>query len=469
MLLSICLAVGATGCKKSAEDKEASAAAAVAPTKVAAAAAETPAAVTSGIEWIHDDYPAALARAKETNRPIVIDMWAPWCHTCLSMQHYILIDPGLADRADRFVWLAIDTDKEKNAPVVAKFPVSAWPTFFVVGPDESIGARHLGSATVKQFRGLLDQGERGVREGDDSLAEGSPLWHVRDGDRKAAGGDPKAAAAAYGAAIGGAPAEWPRRAEILVSWISALHKAGDTRTCFELGARLEETVSALSASTADFAYYANACAKAVAGDVGAERANQFRANAVTTITRVLEDETAGLSIDDRSDGWRIVRELHLGRGDEAVAVAVAAAEVQRQLLDDAAEEAQSAHAAMTYNWPRSEVYVYLGRGEDLLADLEKSAAALPTEYDPPYRLAWVLSKLGRYDEALAAAKKAKALVYGPRKGRVLELMASIHQAAGDQAAERKLREATVAHYESMPDGQRSDSAIARAKKALAGD
>src|SRR5678815_2229051 len=60
---------------------------------------------TGAIRWYTDDYAAAAACAKATRRPLFIDLWAPWCHTCLSMKSYVFPDPGMKTMADRFVWL----------------------------------------------------------------------------------------------------------------------------------------------------------------------------------------------------------------------------------------------------------------------------------------------------------------------------------------------------------------------------
>ena len=80
---------------------------------------------------------------------MVLDMWAPWCHTCLSMQEYVLSDPSLAPLAERFAFVALDTDREVNAAVVGRFPVASWPTFFVVSPeDEAVQARFVGAASA---------------------------------------------------------------------------------------------------------------------------------------------------------------------------------------------------------------------------------------------------------------------------------------------------------------------------------
>ena len=51
-------------------------------------AASTPAPKTapSVLPWIDDDYARALSEAKRKKIPIFAELWAPWCHTCRSMQ-----------------------------------------------------------------------------------------------------------------------------------------------------------------------------------------------------------------------------------------------------------------------------------------------------------------------------------------------------------------------------------------------
>src|SRR5687767_5077786 len=62
------------------------------------------------LSWIVDDYAAALACAKQRNVPLVLDLWAPWCHTCLSMQSTVFTDKSFEAAAPKFVFASIDTD-----------------------------------------------------------------------------------------------------------------------------------------------------------------------------------------------------------------------------------------------------------------------------------------------------------------------------------------------------------------------
>lgn len=415
------------------------------------------------LRWFHDDYNAAVACAVEREVPLVIDMWAPWCHTCLSMQHFVLVDRSLAPLSERFVWLAVDTDKEINAPVTARFAQTAWPTFFAVSPGtEAIQGRHVGSASIRQFREFLVQAEKNHLADKDDKGELDPVAHaLREADREAIAGHFAKAKQHYMEALAQSKGNWTRRPEVLVSTIGAFYKGKDYPGCVELAETyLDKTGSA--ASAADFAYYANECGSKLEGDDA--RVEALRDKLLGRVMSVIDDDSAPLSVDDRSDALRVVRELHLALGDDKTAQQIA--ERQLNLLERAASKAPSDMAAMTYNWPRAEVHVYLERAEQLIPALEKSAAALPTEYDPPYRLGWVYFKLGKYPEALEHTNKALALAYGPRKARVQGLIASIHEARGDVTAERQARAAVLKIYKDLPSGQKRPQSEQAAREAL---
>lgn len=415
------------------------------------------------ITWINDDWSAALAKAKATQRPLVVDLWAPWCHTCLAMQHYVLNDPSMAALADRFVWLALDTDKPQNAAALKIVKPEVWPTFYVVDPtDSSIAARHAGGANLDQVRELLRRGEAAMRASQKGLKDGTPISWLQKADRLATAGDYAGAHKAYSAAVKAAPAGWDRVPETLVAQIRCLYRQKAYQACGELAAKSAKLAAkGHSVAGVDFGVYADICTSKQANDALNKQVWMALAGTLGGLTA---DAAAPLSIDDRSEGLRVLRSVRSKLGDKTGAEA--AARAQKKLLDDAVAASRSAEMAMTWGWPRQEVYRFLGEEAALIPWFQGLAKALPTEYDPPYRLASALLNAGRKDDALAAARQAERLAYGPRKGRVLGVIATILEARGDAPAQLAVLEAMLKHYQDLPDGQRRDSDVEAARQAV---
>ena len=408
--------------------------------------------------WIADDYPAALACAKQKKLPLVIDLWAPWCHTCLSMQSTVFTDPSFSGERDRFVWLAMDTDREQNAPALTKLSISAWPTFYVLGPDEAVLARFVGAASVQQFHDFLAAGEKaqagGIAAADARFLGAERALAIKDYD---------AADSELAAALTEAPKDWAQRPEVLNQMILTKLKKNDTAGCLAVAdEHINDTGNAAAAS--DFLVTAMSCAEQRAKDEP-DRVKALRERAVKRWQALLADKAAPLSVDDRSDAMASLRETldALGKSGEAKQTA----EAQRALLDDTAAKAPTPMAAMTYNWPRAEVYVYLQRPLDLVPALEKSAKDLPDEYDPRARLGWIYLKANKLPEAAKWTDEALKMVYGPRKGRILTQRADIAAAAGDKTAEMQYRQDAVKLYEGLPASQQSPDALEAAKQKLA--
>ena len=104
------------------------------------------------LPFIEDDYAVALAMAKKSNVPLFVDAWAPWCHTCVFMREHVFNKPELLKHGQRYVFLSIDTEKEKSAAFLQKYPIDVWPTLFVVDPKtETVVLKWLGSVNVEQF------------------------------------------------------------------------------------------------------------------------------------------------------------------------------------------------------------------------------------------------------------------------------------------------------------------------------
>jgi len=433
------------------------------PTPAAAEACAGKGETKGPITWFEDDWAGAVACAKQRNVPIVLDLWAPWCHTCIAMQTTVFMDPSFAAKKDGFVFAALDADREINAAPIGKYATTAMPTFYVIGPDESVLARFVGAATLKEFHAFIDAGARAAKGGM-ALADA----RLNAAERALAIKDFTTAEPELTAALAAAQPGWPRRAEAVAALQSTYRKLGNALACVKLSdANLDQVGKSAIATN----FYATAieCVGDLAKDppAGADpaQAKSVQDRSIAALAGVCGDPKSELSVDDLAEALGYLRDAQeaSGKTDDAKATA----EKLRTTLDEAWGKAPTPFARMTYIWPRAEVYVWLKRGLDLALDYEKLSSELPAEYDPPARLGWIYLKSGKPTEAATWTDKALKLVYGPRKGRLLNQRAEIAAAAGDKATEKQMRVEAVKLWESLPAGQQNPDQLAKAKAALA--
>lgn len=412
-----------------------------------------------GPRWRHDDVDAALAAARATGRVVFVDAWAPWCHTCLSMQREVLEQPALGALADRVEFVAVDTDRVENAAFLARFPVSLWPTFFVLDPARPEGpplAVHPGSGTLEEMLALVQAG-LAARAGDDTsrrLDDALAAVHAAS----APGSDPAAVAAAWAKALDVAPVGHPRRGELLrrAAWARV---KGDPATCvaFIEGHRAEVTTGG---APGDLEAALLSCASRLAGD--AQRAARDGARA--RLRALVQTPPVGAAVDDRADTMATLAELEETLGDHAAAVALH--EQRLRLLEQDAQKATTEKGAQVHDYARLNSLLFLGRGDEAVALLQARAKALPDDYEPPARLASALFRLKRHDEAKAAATTAIGLAYGPRRLRYLLLLADIESARGDVAAARAALQRLVDDNAALPPAMQLPGVVDDAKARL---
>ena len=213
------------------------------------------------VHFIEDDYPQALAQAKKQHKPLFIDFSASWCHTCLSMQRTVMRDRGLKPVAAAAVWLAVDTELEKNKALVDKFPLDVWPTFLILDPaDESVISRWLGAASVPDFRGFVQEGVATYRTHRKPATPAAA--EQRKGDEARLRGDLPGSAAAYAKAVALTRREdgqLPERLALYANALRKLHTPEAARTCVKL-ALDEMNQTGESAIVTDFIGFATSCA-----------------------------------------------------------------------------------------------------------------------------------------------------------------------------------------------------------------
>src|SRR5438477_1645870 len=416
------------------------------------------AANASGIEFVEDDYPKALALARQQQKPVLVDTWASWCHTCLSMKRFVFPDPGLRPVKDAVVWLAIDSENPKNNAFLDRFPLDAWPTFLVIEPrGERVVGRWVGAASVNDFRAFVQEGARAAGSEKHDAATAA----LHKGYEARAKGDFASAASDYRKALELTRKDDPARPERLVLLSMALLHAKTpeaARECVQLGLREMDHAGDTSVAT-DFLATADGCAQRLPADD--PQVAKLREKSIARLTRLIANADAPLSADDRSDAQSSLKDFleAAGRHEEAVRVMRARA----KLLEGAAASAPNPALGSTFDAHRTETYLYLGeaqKAEQLLSDREKQ---MPDDYNPPARLARVLFEQGKLPEAEAAVDRALAkMTRGQRRVGVLGLKARILEKRGKPTAAVMQEQLEV--FQELPKTQRSPEQEAQLQK-----
>ena len=395
----------------------------------------------SQIQFVDDDYAGARAKAKAEKKPIFVDSWATWCHSCLSMRSFVLPDAGLREVKDAVVWLSIETEQEKNRGFVEKFPAEGLPTFLIVDPDdETILGRWLGSGSASEMRKFVEQGVVAYRAKRGGPAESEAAKAARAGDIAATNGDHAAAAADYRKAADLTPASDPDRAVRLDLLAGALaHNGQDGNAqCAALG-KAELAKMPDNAVGADFAATVAQCAEELVNKNKNDLDSKHLLDeSMARLEKMTQDPSVPFSADDRSDVQATLAGLQKDLGDEKGAEATL--RLREKLLEEAAAKAPDVETAATFDAHRTDCYLQLHeleKAETLLGQREKE---LPADYNPPARLARVL--LEDKKPALAEAEVDRALglmTQGPRRVGILSLKAKI-LAAQNKPTEKVLRE-----------------------------
>jgi tetratricopeptide (TPR) repeat protein len=391
---------------------------------------------------VEDDYARALADARARHVPLFVDTWATWCHTCLSMRSYVFPDPSLRRFASRFVWLSLDTEREGNAAIVSRLGARVLPTLYVLdATTEQPVVAWPGSLTAAELGPLLEDAELAAKRGD---AGGEAAAALLRGHQAAAAGRIDDAVAAYRAALAAAPASWPRRPQAVDALVTRLSDQKQPAACVTAAAD-EAPKMPPGTALADVLRAAMSCAD----DLPKAAPERARLGELASLgDRVASDASQPILADDRSDLYDYVMHAYrdLGRADDAKRVARSWA----GFLEDQAQRAPTPAARAVFDAHRLLAYVAVGEPQRAVPMLEQSERDFPDDYNPPARLASALLEMKRYDDALAAVKRALGRAYGPRKLRLFSLEADVFEAKKDRAGARRALEDALSFAKTTP-------------------
>lgn len=337
------------------------------------------------------------------------------------MRATVFTDAALGKQAGRFVWLSIDTENEKNAAFLDRYPWQAVPTFQVIdAKTEKIAYSWIGAVDLAGLLVRFDEAETAFRR-TDAVAAAAPS---------------SVDASVLELALAEKHEECARRAlELLQSLPPGIVRANVASTGLD-------------------------CA------LSAPEGPKWRGVAVVILEVTTREavDYEGIPDDDRSGLYGALVDARDRQHDEVGGQARAVQWLD--WLNAQAMGAPSVEARAALDGNRVAAAVRAGRPELALVAIEASERDLPADYNPPARLAIVLREMGRYDDALAASDRALAKVYGPRTIRLWEDRATIFEKKGDPEGAKGALQKGIEFAASLPPSERTKRAIERLEKRL---
>ncbi len=119
------------------------------------------------VNWLYD-YDKALSRAKDENKPILMDFYTDWCSWCKKLDAETYGNETVAALLNES-FICLKVDAERHADLAKEYDVLGYPTIVFLSPDREEIGRIVGYERPNKFlqdaRNLLTQWTSAQKEG----------------------------------------------------------------------------------------------------------------------------------------------------------------------------------------------------------------------------------------------------------------------------------------------------------------
>jgi len=88
------------------------------------------------VDFMHADYSEVLSKAKQENKPMLVDVYATWCGPCKRLDKIVFSDDEAGKFINsQFISLKVDGEKGEGPELLKKFNIPGYPTILLVNQN----------------------------------------------------------------------------------------------------------------------------------------------------------------------------------------------------------------------------------------------------------------------------------------------------------------------------------------------
>lgn len=107
---------------------------------------------SQGVEFKQGLWKEVLEAARQSNKPIFIDVYTSWCVPCKKMSKNIFPLPEVGNVYNtNFVCYQIDAEKGEGIEIAEKYQVTSYPTYLFIKADGTLFSRSVGYMEAEKF------------------------------------------------------------------------------------------------------------------------------------------------------------------------------------------------------------------------------------------------------------------------------------------------------------------------------
>ncbi len=109
-------------------------------------------------DWMVNQEPEALIRARQEGKPLIVDFYADWCPACVELEEKTWTDLGVRDKFNQVVALKMDFTRQNawSKEMLNKYNITGIPTVIMIGPDGVERGRFTGFKNPERFMEFYD-------------------------------------------------------------------------------------------------------------------------------------------------------------------------------------------------------------------------------------------------------------------------------------------------------------------------